>query len=193
MRIHSFALPLGIIDMHKAIATLLLAATPVLSHAADCSVTQPAAATPLQPTVLAPLAPELVAPAYRPGAHGGVLAPAYDEAQSLDQVVLRLRLEGCREIAGAMPAPSVVDPDDPSVYKPKTEFDNTPWRFDMQQDGRMMTADEFDAWMKARGVRVARGRPRTEAPALPVDPDSVPAANGDVAGTSANAASASPD
>ncbi|GGJ97975.1 septal ring lytic transglycosylase RlpA family protein [Luteimonas terricola] len=32
------------------------------------------------------------------------------------------------------------------------------WRFDMHQDGRAMTADEFDAWMKARRARVATGR-----------------------------------
>ncbi|GAA4854969.1 septal ring lytic transglycosylase RlpA family protein [Luteimonas vadosa] len=33
------------------------------------------------------------------------------------------------------------------------------WRFDMLQDGRAMTADEFDAWMKARRARVATGKP----------------------------------
>ncbi|KAB8314742.1 septal ring lytic transglycosylase RlpA family protein, partial [Tolypothrix campylonemoides VB511288] len=32
-------------------------------------------------------------------------------------------------------------------------------RFDMHQDGRAMTADEFDAWMRARRVRVATGAP----------------------------------
>ena len=32
-------------------------------------------------------------------------------------------------------------------------------RFDMQQNGRKMTAEEFDAWMKARGIRVAKGAP----------------------------------
>ena len=33
-----------------------------------------------------------------------------------------------------------------------------PWRFDMRQDGKTMTADEFEAWMKARQVRVATGK-----------------------------------
>lgn len=33
------------------------------------------------------------------------------------------------------------------------------YRFDMQQQGRQMTADEFDAWMKARGIRIAKGPP----------------------------------
>lgn len=54
---------------------------------------------------------------------------------------------------------------DPATYKPQTEHDNTPWRFDMSQDGKRMTADEFDAWMKARGVRVAKGAPAPAATA----------------------------
>ncbi|HVI58580.1 MAG TPA: septal ring lytic transglycosylase RlpA family protein [Luteimonas sp.] len=32
------------------------------------------------------------------------------------------------------------------------------WRFDMRQDGKAMTADEFDAWMRARRARVATGK-----------------------------------
>ena len=32
-------------------------------------------------------------------------------------------------------------------------------RFDMRQDGRTMTADEFDAWMRTRRARVATGKP----------------------------------
>lgn len=35
-------------------------------------------------------------------------------------------------------------------------------RFLMTQNGRQMTADDFEAWMKARGIRVAKGAP--EAP-----------------------------
>ncbi|WP_024891184.1 hypothetical protein [Luteimonas huabeiensis] len=179
--------------MHKAIATLLLAATPVLSHASDCSIGQTAAAAPLQPTVLTAISPELIAPVYRPGAQGGVLSPAFDETQSLEQVVLRMRLEGCSQLASAMPAPAAIDPNDPSVYKPQTEFDNTPWRFDMQQGGKMMTADEFDAWMKARGVRVARGAPKPATPALDIEGVPAATATGEAAGTSGAAASASPD
>ena len=34
---------------------------------------------------------------------------------------------------------------------------NRDLRFDMRQDGRTMTADEFDAWMRTRRVRVATG------------------------------------
>ena len=32
-------------------------------------------------------------------------------------------------------------------------------RFLMTQNGRQMTAADFDAWMKARGIRVAKGAP----------------------------------
>ena len=46
------------------------------------------------------------------------------------------------------------------------------WRFNMQQDGKAMTADEFDAWMKSRRARVATGKagkpdPRIGASSVP--------------------------
>ncbi len=50
-----------------------------------------------------------------------------------------------------------------SGYVPKTKFDNTPWRFDMNQNGKRMTAEEFDAWMKAKGIRIATGKPAAAA------------------------------
>lgn len=45
------------------------------------------------------------------------------------------------------------------AYVPKTAHDNSPYRFDMNQNGKRMTADEFDAWMQAKGIRVATGVP----------------------------------
>ena len=36
---------------------------------------------------------------------------------------------------------------------------NTEYRFDMKQNGKAMSADEFDAWLKARRVRIATGKP----------------------------------
>ena len=46
-------------------------------------------------------------------------------------------------------------------------------RFDMIQNGRRMTADDFDAWMKARGIRIAQGAPakKRPAPAAQARPD----------------------
>jgi len=32
-------------------------------------------------------------------------------------------------------------------------------RFLMTQNGKQMTADDFEAWMKSRGIRVAKGTP----------------------------------
>lgn len=56
------------------------------------------------------------------------------------------------------------------AYVPKTKDDNTPWRFDMNQNGKRMTSEEFDAWMKAKGIRVATGKPGAEtAPPPPVE------------------------
>ncbi|KFN49678.1 hypothetical protein [Arenimonas composti] len=37
--------------------------------------------------------------------------------------------------------------------------DQMAYRFYMTQEGRQMTAAEFDAWMAAKGIRVATGRP----------------------------------
>ncbi|MEO6154322.1 MAG: hypothetical protein ABIP16_01165 [Thermomonas sp.] len=112
---------------------------------------------PLRPTLLAPLAIELAPASTQLGNAGGVLGQAFDEALSVDSVLLRIKLAGCQPLASAKRAGSVVNPDDPAAYKPRTEFDNTPWRFNMNQNGKNMTAEEFTAWMTSRGVRVAKG------------------------------------
>lgn len=57
-------------------------------------------------------------------------------------------------------------------------------RFDMHRDGRTMTADEFDDWMRARRIRVATGRPialaaagpAAAAPVVPAAPPPGPSA-----------------
>jgi rare lipoprotein A len=48
----------------------------------------------------------------------------------------------------------------------------------MRQDGRTMSADEFDAWMLSRRARVATGKPGTPAmrPSEATDTPSMPAA-----------------
>ena len=132
------------------------------------------AAMPVRPNVLAPLAIELNPGTAQAGTSSGVLGQAFDEALSVDNVLLRIRQDGCRAVANA-PAGGVVDASDPAAYKPKTQFDNTPWRFNMTQNGKRMTADEFDAWMKSRGVRVVKapGTPAAApapAPAEPAEP-----------------------
>ena len=126
---------------------------------------------PVQPTLITPLSPELIAPTHQLGAPTGVLAQAFDETLAVDNVLLRQRVEGCMAMAKATPAtaPALPSASSPAAYKPQTQYDNTPWRFNMSQDGKRMTAEEFDAWMKARGVRVAKGAKATVAPP-PADP-----------------------
>jgi hypothetical protein len=69
---------------------------------------------------------------------------------AVEQTIARLRVPAASTASGE--------------YKPKTKDDNTPWRFDMSQNGKRMTAVEFDAWMKAKGIRVATGKPGGNAP-----------------------------
>lgn len=156
--------------MRAVIAILVLMGASGLAQASvDCTGTVPQA-LPLRPTIVPPLSPEFTAASTQLGAQRGVLSHAYDESQSVDQVLLRLRIEGCQNVARAMPAPSALNPSDPAAYKPKTEFDNTPYRFNMTQNGKRMTADDFDAWLKANGYSAGR-RAETVVPAAEAAPE----------------------
>jgi hypothetical protein len=147
---------------------------PGFAQAMDCSsnISQP-----LRATTLAPIASELALADNPLGAPSGVLSQTEDASQSVDQVLLRIRIESCHGMANLTPATGTVNPDDPAAYKPRTAFDNTPWRFNMSQNGKNMTAAEFSAWMESKGVHVARGA--APAPVVPVDPmqPSAPAAS----------------
>ena len=151
----------------RSVAAAMLI-VPGMALATICPPPAPAsiANDPLHGGVIAPVAAELADAGNPLGIPGSVLGQAFDASQSLDQVLLRIRIAACRDVAVVVPAPGVLDPADPAAYKPRTEFDNTPWRFNMSQNGKNMTADEFSAWMKSRGVRVARGA----APAAPAAP-----------------------
>ncbi len=166
------------------LSLMLLAGTVDAAATGDCNALVAPQALPVRPTIVAPVSAELSAPSQQLGAPTGVLAHAYDEAQSVEQVVFRLKLDNCQSVASAMPAvsPAALEAHDPAAYKPRTEFDNAPWRFDMNQNGKRMTAEEFDAWMKSRGVRVAKGAPAAAATvpvAVPATPVSAPAEDGD--------------
>ena len=145
-----------------------------LAHAAgDACHGESLSATPVRPHLISPVAIELAPASTQLGGATGVLSQSFDEALSVDNVLLRIRLDGCRAMAKAKLPTSVASPGgDPAAYKPRTEFDNAPWRFDMTQNGKRMTADEFDAWMKAKGVRVVG---RKDAPAAEAAPASAPA------------------
>ena len=156
------------------LASLLgLAAIPFAQAATqDCSSNKLVApSVALRPLLAPPVASEFVALNSQLGVPRGVLAQPLDEAQSVDQVLLRARIAHCQNVAMAIPAKAVANPNDPAGYKPKTQFDNTPYRFNMTQNGKRMTADDFDKWLQANGYSAGK---RQEAPAAA--PAVVPAA-----------------
>ena len=81
----------------------------------------------------------------------------------------------------AMAGPSAIDTLVDGLPAPapvKTAIDGG-YRFDMHQNGKVMSADEFDAWMASRRVRVATGKPGKPGPSPARDAEPVvPAAAG---------------
>lgn len=74
-------------------------------------------------------------------------APAERSAVSVDAVLAREAFSRCQQqrlIAG-------------NGYQKRTEFDNTPYRFNMKP-GQKLSAEEFDAWMASRGIRIVRAK-----------------------------------
>lgn len=148
----------------------LLGIASAAQAASNCAEVAAAQPVPARATLASPLSGELVGANTQLGAPSGVLASAYDETLSVDRVLLRQRVEACKQVAVAddsrkpEEAPKT---NDPTGYKPKTQYDNTPYRFSMTQNGKKMTADDFDAWLKATGYSAGR---RAEATAKPVEP-----------------------
>lgn len=112
---------------------------------------------------LVPVAEGLALPAP------GFLPAAHDESLAFDRVIARQQYDECLAAALAQGQQQTVAaaPASANGYVPKTPYDNTPHRFDMEQGGKRMTAADFDAWMQARGYRVSKG-PQTAAPAAEV-------------------------
>lgn len=61
-------------------------------------------------------------------------------------------LPGCASREPVAPKAPIAKPEPVAVGKSN--------RFEMTQNGRRMSANDFDAWMKARGIRVAKGKPQ---------------------------------
>lgn len=105
--------------------------------------------------VMAKEAPSLDA---RHGADDVLMAAALEAGSLREQAPLRMdgMLEAAKRSKSAKapapaPAPAAATPTDTSK------------RFNMTQDGKKMTADDFDAWMKKNGYRVATGAPAKKA------------------------------
>lgn len=94
--------------------------------------------------------------------------PEQPAASAIDRLVEALPVAA----AGAVERPAGPAPADPVQVAAADPAPTPPdhWRFDMMRDGRVMTADEFDAWMRERQVRVATGRPAPVTPAAQTPP-----------------------
>jgi hypothetical protein len=140
-------------------ALLSFLALPAAFAAGPAMASSPACGT----AAAAPLPASVPAPEMK---HS---APAPASCVNVQAFVDRARRPAAAPVpataAAARPAASAPASGSQGAYVPKTQHDNTPWRFDMNQNGRRMTAEEFDAWMKAKGIRVATGKPGTSAPA----------------------------
>lgn len=168
--------------MLRAAAFLVLLSSAGVASAQSAACSSLSAPTvPVQRTVIVPVASEFRTPGRQLGAPAGVLSQALSESLSAEQVMFRKHLESCTTLASIAPAVSpaslpaatvtpavpgatasttgaVPSAADPAAYKPRTEFDNTPWRFNMSENGKRMTADAFDEWMKAKGLQVVGGK-----------------------------------
>jgi hypothetical protein len=137
------------------------------SHASvDCASFRPLVPAKSGVLQLTPIAEELAAPKAQIGTGVG-FAQLFSEGATVDVVLSRIQHQECRATAAAAAAQPLS-----GSYQPKPG-ETTAWRFDMTQNGKRMTADEFDAWMKARGVRVVKG-PAVVAPPPPAPPAPAP-------------------
>jgi hypothetical protein len=110
---------------------VLLCCTALPAAAIDCS-----APTPASSSATGPIAPLPGLEGSAAGAdHGGIAE------LSVEAVLTRLRDEKCTSVATA------------DGYQKQTEFDNSPYRYNMKP-GQSLSAADFDAWMKSRGIRI---------------------------------------
>ncbi len=136
--------------MRLLVAAVLMTGS-TFAAAFSCDQSVAGSPLPIRSTLVAPFAAELTGAPLTQGATGGLLAQRRDESLAVDVVLMRLRGQACLAQAAA-------GGDSYAGYQKKTEFDNTPWRYE-GKPGQRFSAAEFDAWMKSRGVRVAKGRP----------------------------------
>jgi len=100
------------------------------------------------------LAKEAPANDMRLGADSLLMASAFDATGAKQQP--QLRMDGMLA-ATKKKKPSTSAPK--AAAAPVSQPTDTSKRFNMTQDGKKMTADDFDAWMKKNGYRVATGAP----------------------------------
>ena len=95
----------------------------------------------------------------RQGADSVLMATAFDASSMQERPLIQRgehQLEAAKRKSSKAPAPA-------KPAAPVAQPTDTSKRFNMTQDGKRMTADDFDAWMKKNGYRVATGAPAAQA------------------------------
>ena len=161
------------VRVHGLSATGLIAlvtafASPVYAAAVDCATFKPLAPAKGNVLQLTPIAEELAPPSAQLGTGVG-FSQLFSEGATVEVVLSRVQHQECRATAASATSPLSATAS-AGAYQPKPGESSTAWRFDMTQNGKRMTADEFDAWMKARGVRVVKGSAPVAVPAPPPAP-----------------------
>ena len=89
------------------------------------------------------------------GADGVLMTAAFDASHA--KAAAAIRMNGTVEAAQSKKKKGKTAAKRPAA--PATTMAPESKRFNMTQDGKKMTADDFDAWMKKNGYRVATGAP----------------------------------
>jgi outer membrane protein OmpA-like peptidoglycan-associated protein len=136
--------------------TIIAASSALLLVSTACSANQLAHQS--APTAVAPVAGEQ-SDQQQPAATPAPKPEVVDQTVPAPNNPAAAQLGSGQGESASGQSPAAQESVNPAAYVPKTEHDNTPWRFNMQQDGKGMSAEAFEAWMKQRGVRVATGKP----------------------------------
>lgn len=105
-----------------------------------------------------------------------VEALSADEARETQSVVAKAKAAKDNPAATQALAAQIASDNKPqgiALQDPKTAA-NGEYRFDMTQNGRAMSADEFDRWLSARRVRIATGKPGTPDKPVSTLPEATP-------------------
>jgi hypothetical protein len=141
------------VSLAFALGLLGCCATGATYAAVDCATFKPLANrsdAPQSP----PIAEELTVQAL--GDTG--LSHASSRGATVEVVLSRIQRQECLAIAAA------------AANAPKPVQGGGSYRFNMTQGGKRMTADEFDAWMKAQGVRVVKSPVAADVPTAAAQP-----------------------
>ena len=93
---------MSVLSISRAVCLAAALLSPAVAFADDAACNSSVlSAMPVRPTLIAPVAIELAPATTQLGGITGVLSQASDEALSVDNVLLRIRQDGCLAVARA--------------------------------------------------------------------------------------------